>query len=64
MSIAVTVLAAFFGTWIYNPNWFDDPGYIYHSSHETLQQCIKAKLEDGDVCANHEKPFQLYVRKK
>ena len=71
MTVAITVLTIFFSSWMYTPSWFNEPGYIYHSTHKSLQECKDAKLEDGDVCAvlnkkdlNDEKPFQLYVRKK
>ena len=71
MAVILGIVGIVLGAFVYQPAWFEGVvGYVYHSTHKSLEECENAKLEDGDVCVNEYhliqfddiKPFQLYVK--
>ena len=53
MAVILGIVGIVFGAFVYQPAWFEgDVGYVYHSTHKSLEECENAKLEDGDVCVN------------
>ena len=50
MAVILGIVGIVFGAFVYQPAWFEgDVGYVYHSTHKSLEECENAKLEDGDV---------------
>ena len=43
MSVILIIAGLVFGTYLYQPMWFDQTPYHYVSSHESLADCQKAK---------------------
>jgi len=66
MSVILVIAGLVFGTYLYQPVWFDDTPYHYQSTHETLEDCEVAKSghvihgEDG-VCVGGS-PAKLYTK--
>ena len=60
MTVIIFVASLVFGSYLYEPMWFDNGPYHYVSSHESLADCEKAKSGNPHaVCANGE----LYMKK-
>ena len=64
MSVILVIVGLVFGTYLYQPLWFDDTPYHYQSTHETLKDCEVAKSghimhgQDG-VCVGESPCVQL-----
>ena len=63
MSVILVVAGLVFGAYLYQPMWFDHGPYTHVSSHESLEDCQKAKRGHEEhfqeaVCAKGE----LYVK--
>ena len=43
MSVILIVAGLVFGTYLYQPMWFDDTPYHHVSSHKSLADCQTAK---------------------
>ena len=67
MSVILVIVGLVFGTYLYQPMWFDNGPYHYVSSHESLADCERAKTSGHDetygkhlICADGE----LYMKKE
>ena len=65
MSVILVIVGLVFGTYLYQPMWFDNGPYHYVSSHESLADCERAKVGhevhmQEAICAKGE----LYVKKE
>ena len=43
MSVILVIAGLTFGTYLHQPEWFDETPYHYESSHKTLVDCENAK---------------------
>ena len=60
MSVIIGVISLVFGSYIAQPEWFDDGPYELEQVYESLQECQIAKGGNHGVCVG-ESPSKLYL---
>jgi len=60
MSVIIGVISLVFGSYIAQPEWFDDGPYELEQVYESLQECQIAKGGNNGVCVG-ESPSKLYL---
>jgi len=60
MSVILGMLSVVWGSYIAQPQWFDNGPYEFDTRYETLQECQIASHESGDICVG-EKPSNRYT---
>ena len=60
MSVILSILSVVWGSYIVQPQWFDNGPYEFDTQYETLQECQIASSESGDICVG-EKPSNRYT---
>ena len=59
MSVILSSMLLVFGSYIAQPDWFDNGPYEFHKEYDSLAECKIAKSEK-DICVG-EQPSNLYV---
>ena len=60
MSVILSILSVVWGSYIVQPQWFDNGPYEFDTQYETLQECQIASSRSGDICVG-EKPSNRYT---
>ena len=60
MSVIYGVIALVWGSYSFQPQWYDNGPYEFESKYETLAECQIAKSGTDDICVG-EKPSDRYV---
>ena len=60
MSVIIGVISLVFGSYLAQPEWFDDGPYELEQVYESLQECKIAKDDKNGVCVG-ESPSKLYL---
>ena len=60
MSVILGMLSVVWGSYIAQPQWFDNGPYEFDTRYETLQECQIASHGSGDICVG-EKPSNRYT---
>ena len=60
MSVILSILSVVWGSYIVQPQWFDNGPYEFDTQYETLEECQIASHGSGDICVG-EKPSNRYT---
>ena len=60
MSVIISIMSLVFGSYLAQPEWFDDGPYELEQVYESLQDCQIAKDDKNGVCVG-ESPSTLYL---
>ena len=60
MSVILSILGVVWGSYIVQPQWFDNGPYEFDTRYETLGECQIASHGSGDICVG-EKPSNRYT---
>ena len=60
MSVILGMLSVVFGSYIVEPQWFDNGPYEFDIQYQTLQECQTDSHGSGDICVG-EKPSNRYT---
>ena len=60
MTVIIGVISLVFGSYLVQPEWFDNGPYEIDSKYESLQECKIAKDGKNGICVG-ESPSKLFV---
>ena len=60
MSVIISIMSLVFGSYLVQPEWFDDGPYELEQVYESLEDCQIAKGGNNGVCVG-ESPSKLYL---
>ena len=60
MSVILSILSVVWGSYIVQPQWFDNGPYEFDIQYQTLQECQTDSHGTGDICVG-EKPSNRYT---
>ena len=60
MSVILGILSVVFGSYIAEPQWFDNGPYEFDIQYQTLQECQTESHGTDDICVG-EKPSNRYT---
>ena len=61
MSVILSSMLIVLGSYIIQPDWFDDGPYKFESKHANLEECQIVTYGTDDICVGDE-PSLRYVR--
>jgi hypothetical protein len=61
MSVIIGIMSLVFGSYIAQPEWFDNGPYELEQVYENLEECQIASHGTGDICVG-EQPSSRYMK--
>ena len=60
MSVIISIMSLVFGSYIAQPDWFDNGPYEFYKDYDSLAECKIAKSEN-DICVG-EQPSKQFIK--